>query len=129
MMKKALSLSLAILLLFGTLVPAFAENTAPATITPQRSGSVPMVLLMGDGESIYDENGKRIDSFVETLSKMLSDDDSEESAEEGEGDTGDSARNVLKGFAEAMNRRHTPKRTKLPAKRLTLPLRLIIPNE
>ena len=102
MMKKALSLSLAILLLFGTLVPAFAENTAPATITPQRSGSVPMVLLMGDGESIYDENGKRIDSFVETLSKMLSDDDSEESAEEGEGDTGDSARNVLKGFAEAI---------------------------
>ena len=32
-------------------------------------------------------------------------------------------------FDEAMNRRHTPRRTKLPAKRLTLPWRLIIPNE
>ena len=35
----------------------------------------------------------------------------------------------LRGFAEAIKKRHIPSKTKLPAKRLTLPLRLIIPKE
>ena len=98
-MKKALSLILVCILLFTAMLPTFAQNAAPKT-EPQSSGSVPMVRLLGDGQEIYDEDGNPVPSFVDVLSSALIGDATD--AEKDESNTQESARNILKGFAEAI---------------------------
>ncbi|MBQ7598762.1 MAG: hypothetical protein IJU56_09310 [Clostridia bacterium] len=98
-MKKALSLFLVCILLFTAMLPTFAQDAAQK-MEPQSSGSVPMVRLLGDGQKIYDEDGNPVPSFVDVLSSALIGDDTD--AEKDESNTQESARNILKGFAEAI---------------------------
>ena len=99
-MKKTISILLTAVLVFGVALPAFAAQNTP--IEPNLSQSIPLVKVLGDGMSIYDENEQKVYKFDEALKEMLSgSEDEEEPAEDGDS-TKDSSKNILIGFAKAI---------------------------
>ena len=91
-MKKTIALILSLLILVPLCVPAFAQDV----ITPQSGGSVPVVLLAGDGNAIYDENGNEAVKFDKAIKKLIGQDEDDSSSEEST--LGESATNVLTSF-------------------------------
>ena len=78
-MKKACSLLLTFLLLFSVMLPAFGEEELPGATNesePQRiemksAGDVPVIVLSGDGNDIFDADGNKAYSFPYALAAMI----------------------------------------------------------
>ena len=66
-MKKACSLLLTVLLLFSVMLPAFGEEELPGATNESESqgiemksaGDVPVIVLSGDGNDIFDADGNK----------------------------------------------------------------------
>ena len=86
--KKALSALLVIVILMGLAMPTFA-----ATVDPEESKSqIPVIRVLGDGEPMYDAEGKKLFHIRTSFS------DSEEEEDDEESDLLESVANVLLPF-------------------------------
>ena len=101
-MKKCLAMILALVMLLTLCVPAFAATTGnhEETILPVSSGSVPVVLLAGDGNGIYDADGNRAPLFGDALSAALKGKDGD--PRNNDSNFGSSLVGVLKDFARGV---------------------------
>ena len=91
-MKKSLAIFLAVLMLLPLGLPAAAQSDEK--ITPVDGGSVPSILLGGDGISINDAEGNRVYKFDELFTLAANGADSDD----GDSTVKDSAIEVLKSF-------------------------------
>lgn len=64
-MKKLLSIILAALMIFSLVVPAFAQA--------EEKSQYPIIRLQGNGNGIYDENGKQVYDFTYDTSNLVND--------------------------------------------------------
>ena len=94
-MKKSLAIFLAVLMLLPLCVPAAQAADETTYVTPSGSGPVPTILVGGDGDTIYDEDGNPVYKFDELFRLETSDEDtgSDESSFK------ESALDVIKSFA------------------------------
>lgn len=67
-MKKILSLLLALVMIFCLAVPAFADYS-------NSKSQIPVILISGDGDSIYDAQGNEVFRFSKIMSMLSSVDD------------------------------------------------------
>ncbi len=73
--KKALSALLVIVMLMGLAMPTFA-----ATVDPEASKSqIPVIRVLGDGEPLYDADGKKLFHIRTSLTESSDEEDDEES--------------------------------------------------
>lgn len=87
-MKKVLSFTLAVLLLFALFVPALAAEDATTRST------VPTILIAGDGDPLYDANNKRLFRPTEIMNYF----GDKTEGDDGDSEIVDSVVNVLKPF-------------------------------
>lgn len=73
-MKKTLSLILAVVMLFGMMVPAFAK---PIVWTSQSKSDIPIIRISGDGDPLVDEDGNKVFHYKD-FGKLFSDDGEED---------------------------------------------------
>lgn len=66
--KKMLSLFLATLMTLSVMVPASAAATSSSAWGSDEVGTIPVVTVFGDGDSIHDENGKKLMQYKDLLS-------------------------------------------------------------
>ena len=88
-MKKLIALFLTALLLCS----CFAD--AGAVFTPTRTAPMPVVLLGGDGNDIYDENGTKAPKFTDVITGLFKETDAEDEDNE---NLKESVANVLTPF-------------------------------
>lgn len=89
-MKKTIAMILSVLMLATLFVPAFAQDDPVALVD---HGQVPLVLLGGDGNTIYDENGNAALTFDKAFKKLIGKDGGN-----GSDTVKESAQNVLLSF-------------------------------
>ncbi len=66
-MKKVLSFLLAVIMLFSFVTPAFAAYDSSDTIS-----QIPVILISGDGDSIYDADGNEVFRFSNIIGMLTS---------------------------------------------------------
>ena len=92
-MKKIVSVCLALCLLLS----CFAVLPA-AAFTPTGGGSMPLVLLSGDGNTIYDESGNEAPKFTDVVTDAFTGKNNAADTEEGSDNLKQSVANVLTPF-------------------------------
>lgn len=92
-MKKVISVVLCLVMIFAMAVPAFA------VITPGISGSqIPVVLISGDGEDLYDKDGNVLPDWEDVFGGFSKNDDEEEKDDGRKEEIYKSVANVLLPF-------------------------------
>lgn len=91
-MKKTISVMLTLILLISCL------SLAGAAFTPTSSGKMPLILVSGDGNDIYDENGNEAPKFTDVVTDVFTGKSNAADTEEGSDNLKQSVANVLTPF-------------------------------